>query len=458
MKIHPLLFPKNFVWGVATAAPQIEGAAFEDGKGRSSWDEFCRQPGRVHNGDTLDVACDHYHRFADDFRLMRELGVKNYRLSLAWPRIHPDGAGPVNQKGLDFYHRLFDAMEANGITPWVTMFHWDTPYALEQQGGWRNRATAEAFGRYADTVVRAFGRRVKNWITLNELRCFTTYAYSHPFDRPPSLQVPDQVVNQTVHHALVAHGHGVRAVREHGARGSRVGISDNPELYAPLTETPEDIAAARAVFTERNDHILGAMTHGRYLPSVLRRWGKDRPVAARGDLDLIGTPTDFLGLNLYTGTLVRAPARRPRRGQPAYEKLPFPEGYPQTPPHNGWIKSTPTAIYWTLRFCAEAYRHDALYITENGYGAFEEPDANGEVLDLHRREYLRCHLHEARRAIADGTPLKGYFCWSFMDNFEWADGYRVRFGLVHTDYATQKRTPKLSARWYSQVMRENRIV
>ncbi len=458
MKIHPLPFPKNFVWGVATAAPQIEGAAFADGKGRSSWDEFARQPGRVHGGDNLDVACDHYHRFADDFRLMRELGVKNYRLSLAWPRIHPDGTGPVNQRGLDFYHRLFDSMEENGITPWVTMFHWDTPYALEQQGGWRARATAEAFGRYAETIVRAFGRRVKNWITLNELRCFTTYAYSHPFDRPPALAVSQQVVNQTVHHALVAHGLGVRAVREHGARGSRVGLSDNPELFAPLTETPADIAAARAAFTERNDHILGAMAHGRYLPSVLRAWGKDRPVTARGDLALIAEPTDFLGLNIYTGTIVRAPAAAPRRGQPAYERLPFPDGYPQTPPHNGWIKSTSPVLYWTLRFCSEVYGNRALYVTENGYGASEEPDANGEVLDLHRREYLRCYLHEARRAITDGAPLKGYFCWSFMDNFEWADGYRVRFGLVHTDYATQKRTPKLSARWYSQVMRENRLL
>jgi beta-glucosidase len=451
MKPTPLTFPKSFTWGVATAAPQIEGAAFTDGKTESVWDNFARQPGRVHNGDNLDVACDHYHRFDSDFALMAKLGVKNYRLSLAWPRIIPHADGAVNQAGLDFYHRLFDSMEKHGITPWVTMFHWDTPQYLEPAGGWRNRATAEAFAHYADTIVQAFGSRVKNWITLNEIRCFTMYSYAGNIDKAPGIRESAQVVNQAIHHAVLAHGYGVRAVRTYGGRGARVGLTDNLDVFVPVEETEADIAATRAVFAAENDRILGAIYHGRYTPGFLRALGKDRPVVAKGDFDIIGLPTDFLGLNIYTGTFVRAG----RKGKP--ERLAFPAGYPQTA-LTGWLKTLPQAIYWGTRLAQEVYGAKAIYITENGYGAIEEPDANGEIIDLHRRDYLRQYLLELRRAIADGVPVKGYFCWSFMDNFEWQDGYSIRFGLVHTDYATQKRTPKLSAKWYSRVITENRIV
>jgi beta-glucosidase len=248
MKPTSVAFPKNFTWGVATAAPQIEGAAFADGKGESTWDHFARQPGRVHNNENLDVACDHYHRFDADFALMAKLGVKNYRLSLAWPRIIPNADGATNQAGLDFYHRLFDSLEKHGITPWVTMFHWDTPQYLEPAGGWRNRATAEAFGRYADVIVKTFGSRVKNWITLNEIRCFTMYSYSCDTDKAPGIRESAQVVNQAIHHAVLAHGYGVRAVRAYGGRGARVGLTDNPEIFVPAEETEKDIAATRAAF------------------------------------------------------------------------------------------------------------------------------------------------------------------------------------------------------------------
>ena len=451
MKPNLLTFPKNFTWGVATAAPQIEGAAFADGKTESVWDNFARQPGRVHNGENLDVACDHYHRFDSDFALMAKLGVKNYRLSLAWPRIIPNADGQVNQAGLDFYHRLFDSMEKHGITPWVTMFHWDTPQYLEPAGGWRNRATAEAFAHYADTIVKAFGSRVKNWITLNEIRCFTMYSYSGNIDKAPGIRESAQVVNQAIHHAVLAHGYGVRAVRTFGGRGARVGLTDNAEFFVPVEETEADIAATRAVFAAENDRILGAIYHGKYTPGFLRALGKDRPVVAKGDFDVIGLPTDFLGLNIYSGTFVRAG----RKGKP--ERLAFPVGYPATT-FSGWLRTVPQAIYWGTRLAQEVYGAKAIYITENGYGAIEEPDANGEILDLHRRDFLRQYLLELRRAIADGVPVKGYFCWSFMDNFEWQDGYSIRFGLVHTEYATQKRTPKLSAKWYSRVITENRVV
>ncbi len=452
MRPHSLRFPDGFVWGFATAAAQIEGAAFEDGKGWSVWDKFSRQRGRVHNGDTPDVACDHYHRFDDDFRLMRSLGVRHYRLSLAWPRILPDGGRAVNQPGLDFYHRLFDSMERHGLTPWVTLFHWDTPLALEKAGGWRNRATVDAFARYADVAVRAFGSRVKHWITLNEIPCFTELAYSKALDKAPGIRERPQVVNQTIHHAVVAHGHAVRAVRTHGGRGARVGLTDNTLGFIPVTETPRDIAAARQAFVRANDRILGVLSQGRYSAGYLRDCGADRPVVQRGDLALASLPTDFLGLNVYYGEFVRAAA-----GEPGYEVLPFPPGYPQTT-RTGWLKTTPQAMYWTPRFAQEVYGARAIYITENGYGAAETPSADGECLDLHRRDYLRQYLLELQRARRDGVRVRGYFAWSFLDNFEWADGYSVRFGLCHTDYRTQKRTPKLSARWYAQVVAANAVL
>lgn len=449
----PLSFPPGFVWGVATAAAQIEGAAFEGGKGPSGWDDYARQPGRVHNGDNLDVACDHYHRYEGDFALMRSLGIRHYRLSIAWPRILPDGGTTVNGAGVDFYHRLFEAMARHGITPWVTMYHWDTPLPLEKLGGWRHRGIVDAFARYADVIVQAFHGEVKNWITLNEIPCFTSLAYNGGLDKSPGIRETAQVINQTIHHAIVCHGHGVRAVREHGGPGARVGLTDNTGIFIPVEETAPDIAAARQATVRDNERILGAIAGGGYSDAYLDTWGTDRAVVTPGDFDLVSLPTDFLGQNVYYGQFVRASGDAPD----GYEVLPFPPGYPATT-LSGWLKTTPQAIYWGTRFAAELFGAKAIYITENGYGADETPDANGEVLDLHRRDYLRQYLLELRRAIGDGVPVEGYFAWSFMDNFEWADGYSVRFGLCHTDYRTQQRTPKLSARWFSRVLTENRIV
>lgn len=446
---QPLKFPPRFVWGVAAAAPQIEGASREDGKGPSVWDTFAATPGRVAGGDTLDVACDHYHRFDADFRLMARLGFKHYRLSLAWPRIFPDGTGTPNAKGLDFYRRLLASMRKHGITPWVTLFHWDLPQRLEDAGGWRNRATVDAFARYADTVTKAFSDDVTRWFTINEIPCFTRLAHTGAMDKAPGCPLPPRDLNQAIHHALLAHGHGVRAVREHARRGAIVGVAEVPDGFVPLTETPEDIAAARQAFQDANDQILGAPLLGGYSTRLLRRLGRDRPDVRPGDFDLIALPTDFTGVNSYTGHFVRAARRGP-------EILPFPAGYPRTA-RTGWLKTVPQSIYWSTRYLAECYGPRRILITENGYGADEAPEANGEIIDLHRREYLRMHLRELHRAIADGVPVEGFFAWSFMDNFEWADGYTVRFGLCYTDYATQRRTPKLSAHWYSRVARDNRV-
>lgn len=450
MPSNPPTFPAGFVWGVATAAPQIEGAAFADGKGESIWDRFSRVPGRVLNGDTLDVACDHYNRFGEDFALMRSLGVRNYRLSLSWPRIYPKGDGAVNQAGLDFYRRLVDSMVENGITPWVTLFHWDLPQALEEKGGWTSRSTVDAFAAYADTAVTALSGKVKNWITLNEIRCFTSLAYGPGAYKAPGRNESAALVNQTFHNALVCHGHAVRAVRKFGGPGASVGITDNCDVCIPVTETPADIAAANRWFVEKNLHILDPIYKGRYSARYLARVGADAPKVTPGDFELIGAPTDFLGLNIYTGVFVRAGAG----GGP--EMVPLPRSFPRA--DSPWLFLTPQAIYWGLRLAHENYDVKGIYVTENGCGYDIEPVVGGEVFDLHRREFLRGYLRELHRAIADGVPAKGYFLWSFMDNFEWEDGYTRRFGIVHVDFVTQKRTPKLSARYYSEVMRLNTVL
>ena len=449
LRTHLLRFPPRFRWGAATAAPQIEGAAFTDGKGESTWDRFCRVPGKVLNGDTLDVACDHYHRYAEDCALLGRLGIKHYRFSIAWPRILPDGTGAINPQGVDFYHRLLDALEQNGITPWITMYHWDLPQSLEDGGGWRSRRTVDAFARYADTIVKAYGSRVKHWITLNEILCFTRLSYQE-VSRPPGLPLGEAVVNQTCHHALVCHGHGVRAVREHGGRGARVGLADNSWIPIPVTEDAADIAAARALFVRENIRVLDPLFRGRYSSLYHRVVGADRATVARGDFALIALPTDFLGLNIYFGNFVRAG----RDGRP--ETVPFSPGYPHTA--CAWQRLSPQALYWGPRLAAEVYGPRAIYITENGCGYDDDSVADGECRDLHRRDYLRTYLGELHRAIRDGVPVRGYFVWSLLDNFEWQDGYRSRFGICHVDFSTQKRTPKLSARWYARVIRENRLV
>ncbi len=445
----PQTFPADFTWGVAAAAAQIEGAAFTDGKGESIWDRFARAPGKVHGGDNLDVACDHYHRYEEDFALMASLGVKNYRLSIAWPRIIPDGDGAVNPAGIAFYERLIDSLTAHGITPWVTLFHWDLPQSLEACGGWRSRETAVAFGRFAEITVKALASRVKHWITLNEIRCFTQLAYGYG-TKAPGAQVDDATLNQIYHHALLAHGLGVQAVRKFGGDGAEVGITDNSDVCIPVMETEADIQAALTWYRRKNQHLLGAICEGGYSEAYLAECGEDAPQVESGDFDLISAPTDFLGLNLYTGPFVRAG----KDGKP--EEVELPPAYPKA--DSPWLHWAPQVIYWGTRLPRDAYGVKKIYITENGCGYNDEPLVNGEVNDLHRREFLRAHLRELQRAINDGVPVAGYFLWSFIDNFEWEDGYERRFGIVHCDFDTLKRTPKLSARYYAQVMAENRVV
>jgi len=316
-------------------------------------------------------------------------------------------------------------------------------------GGWRDRRTADAFGLYADTIVKAYGDRVKNWITLNEILCFTTLAYGAGL-KAPGLRLPDQVVNQTYHTALLCHGHGVRAVREHGRKGSRVGLTDNSSIQVPLTETPDDIAACRRLFEEKNIRVLDPIHRGGYGTTYHRLMGKKAARFEKGDFALISLPTDFLGMNIYSGAFARAG----KNGKP--EILPFPATYPAA--DATWIKHVPQSIYWGPRLATELYGHRSIYITENGAGYDDAPPVRGEVHDLHRRDLVRNYLAQVHRAIGDGVPIQGYFLWSLMDNFEWEDGYQRRFGVVYCDFKTQKRTPKTSAKWFSRVMAENALV
>lgn len=442
-------FPPNFTWGVAAAATQVEGAAEADGKGPSIWDVFARRPGAIHNGDTPAVACDHYHRFRSDFALMAQLGYRNYRLSIAWPRLMPEGVGAVNAAGVDFYHRLIDAALAHGITPWVTLFHWDLPQALEDKGGWPTRQVVDAFADYADLVVKSYGDRVKHWITLNEIAVFTENGYGVGRHAPGRKEKPE-VVNQAIHHAVVCHGHGVRAVREHGGKDAKVGLTDNSAVSIPLIETAEDVAAARRHFAAQNCRILAPIYRGAYGPDYLASTHGWQPEIAATDFELITQPTDFLGMNIYSGKCVR----RGAHGEP--EIVPYPDHFPTA--DSPWLKLNARCLYWGPKLAADVFGVKQVVITENGAGYDEPPPVDGEVPDLHRMEYVRACLRELHRGIGDGAPVAGYFLWSFMDNFEWAEGYARRFGIVYNDFETQVRTPKLSARWYSEVAKRNALV
>jgi beta-glucosidase len=331
-------FPAGFVWGTATAAAQIEGAAALEGKGASVWDVFAAEPGRTKDGLGPAVACDHYHRYAQDFALMRALGVKHYRFSLSWARLFPDGDARANTAGFGFYHRLIDAMLAHGITPWCTFYHWDMPQALEARGGWRVRETTEAFATYAHAAVAAFGDRVKHWFTLNEIPAFVIHGHKLGLHAPGATE-PPRVINQVFHHALLAHGLAVRAVRMRGGPGAQVGLVHNPEITVPWAETPEHTAAAREVFAQTNEHVLAPVFNGGVYPArYLVRCGADAPEFTEEDMTLIGQPTDFLGLNVYRGHFVRAGAD----GQP--ELLPLPDGFPRA--QATWLHHVPQAMYW----------------------------------------------------------------------------------------------------------------
>jgi beta-glucosidase len=440
-------FPDDFIWGTATASYQIAGATREDDRGESIWDRFSYTPGKVANGDTGDVACDHYHRWRQDIDLMSELGVKAYRFSTAWPRILPSGYGSINEKGIAFYDELVDGLLAANITPWITLYHWDLPQVLEDRGGWPNRDTADAFAEYVDLITRALGDRVKHWITLNEPWCSAFLGYfagQHaPGKTEPQLYLP------AVHTLLLAHGKAVEIVRRN-VPDAQVGITLNLSHAYPASHSEADRAAAHRYDGYFNRWYLDPL-YGRGYPEDMQQlYGTLVPRTQAGDFETIAAKTDFLGLNYYNPAFIRDDPQAKWLGASGVRV----EGdYTQM----DWL-IYPRGLYDLLRRVATDYPVGALYVTENGAAYPDEPPRNGIVRDPERTNYYALHLGAAQRATADGIPLRGYFAWSLMDNFEWAFGYTRRFGITYVDYESQERTIKQSGRYYSAVVRQNQLV
>ncbi|MDR3725215.1 MAG: GH1 family beta-glucosidase [Terracidiphilus sp.] len=441
-------FPKGFLWGCATAAYQIEGGARDGGRGLSNWDIFAHTPGKTFNGETGDVADDSYHRYKEDVQLLKNLGVETYRMSLSWPRIFPMGKGQVNQAGLDYYKRVLDELHGAGVTPYVTLFHWDLPAALE--GGWQSRETVKAFGDYAAFVARELGDRVRHFMTTNEFGCFTDSGYREGLFAP-GLKLPPAAANQVRHHGILAHGLGVQAIRANAKPGTEVGLAENPFVCVPVLETPEHIAAAQKATRELNAPFLTALMEGRYIDAYLQKEGPNAPVVQPGDMEAIGSPLDFVGLNVYTPMYVRADG-----SAKGYAEVTKPKSYPHMA--SEWLTIGPECIYWAIRNTTEQWRPKGIFITENGCSSDDVPTAEGRIEDVDRVMYLRNHLANVQRAAAEGYPIKGYFLWSLLDNFEWIDGYSKRFGIHYVDFKTQKRTPKLSAEWYKAAIAANAVV
>jgi beta-glucosidase len=434
-------FPQGFVLGAATASYQIEGAVGVDGRGQSIWDRFSHSPGRVQGGDTGDVACDHYHRYREDVALMAELGLDAYRFSVAWPRVVPGGTGRVNEPGLDFYERLVDELLRRGITPYVTLYHWDLPQALEDAGGWPVRTTAEAFAEYAGIVAGRIGDRVRHFATFNEPSIVSDHGYrlgSHA----PGRTEPEAAL-AAAHHLLLAHGLAVREIRS-AAPGAEVGIVLNLEPQHPATSHPLDLEAASVAHDQSNRWFLDPVVGRGYPDDGARAWGWRRDEVLEGDLDLISAPIDFLGVNYYYRSIVRSPLLAPLDGEPEE-----PERTAM-----GW-EVYPEGLVEVLEFAASRTGDLPIYVTENG-AAFPTDDLD-PTRDPDRVRFLRRHLAAALEAIRLGVPLRGFFVWSLLDNFEWAQGYGPRFGIVHVDYETMERRVRDSGRFWASVARDGRL-
>jgi beta-glucosidase len=433
-------FPPGFTWGVATSSYQIEGGVSEGGRGASIWDTFSHEPGRIKDGSTGDVACDHYHRYAEDVQLMADLGVSAYRFSIAWPRIQPDGTGPANSAGLAFYDRLVDALLDRGIDPAATLFHWDLPQALEDKGGWMTRETAQRFADYAALVGARLGDRVKLWITLNEPFVHMSLGYGTGTHAPGRTHLLGAF--PTAHHQLLGHGLAVAALR--GQTGSPVAITNN---YSPVRLEGDSDAdrAAGAAYDALHNRLFTDPVLGRGYPDVP---GADLSVVLDGDLDVIAAPIDVLGVNYYSPAAVRASGVA---SPLPFETAPL-EGYPTT--HFGW-PVVPEGLHDLLVTLKRWYGDDLppIYITENGRSCDDRLGPDGRCDDPDRVAYLDGHVRALRRAIDDGVDVRGYYVWSLMDNFEWAEGFIQRFGLVHVDFDTQVRTPKTSYAWYRDLIR-----
>lgn len=446
-------FPKEFVWGAAAASYQIEGSTQGiDGCGESVWDMCCRRPDFVKDGCTGFVACDHYNRYKEDVAIMKDMGLKAYRLSIMWPRVMPQGTGAINLKGLEFYDSLIDELKAAGIEPWVTLFHWDYPHELFRRGGWLNDDSSDWFADYTQVIVDRLSDRVSNWFTLNEPACFIQLGHWDG-THAPGIKLPVRDVNRAWHNSLLAHGKAVLTIRARSKSPCRVGAAPVFASSIPFTDSAADIEAARN-FTFQIKHkpccwsatwwLEPALT-GVYPQDGMEVAGEDAPPVKPGDMEIIHQPLDFLGFNCYSSASIKAGTD----GNP--EVVPYPADYPRT--DMAWAV-TPNSLYYGVKFLYERYKLPII-ITENGLGFTDWVAVDGKVHDGGRIDFLTRYLRAFKKASDSGIPLLGYFQWSVMDNFEWAEGYHKRFGLVHIDYASQKRTPKDSAYWYKDVIASN---
>jgi beta-glucosidase len=447
----PAAFPDGFLWGTATSAYQIEGAVDEDGRGRSIWDTFSHTPGKIEDHSNADRANDHYHRYKEDVGLIRELGVKAYRFSIAWPRVFPQGTGAPNPKGLDFYDRLVDELLKNGIEPFATLYHWDLPQALQDRvGGWQSSDTSKAFGDYAGYVAERLTDRVRNIFTVNEAGRFVNFGYGWGIDAP-GLKLPQAEVNQVRHHVALAHGLAVQAIRAHGRAGTKVGPAENIAACVPAIDTPENVRAAEIATRELNAGFLGVILEGKYTDGFLEYAGANAPKFTADELKIISSANDFVGLNIYAPQFYVVAADR----APGFKVLPFPASFPHM--NSEWLRVGPETIYWVPRLAAKIWNIDTIYISENGTSSADALAADGHVYDTDRIMYLRNYLTQLQRATAEGVPVAGYFLWSLMDNFEWIFGFEKRFGLYRVDFETQARVAKLSASFYRDVVARNAI-
>ncbi|MFX3633099.1 MAG: GH1 family beta-glucosidase [Candidatus Pristimantibacillus sp.] len=435
-------FPNHFLWGTATAAYQIEGAFEEDGRGASIWDTFSKTPGKVLNGHTGDIACDSYHRIDEDIHLLKQLGVRVYRFSIAWPRLFPQGRGELNTAGLAYYEELIDKLLANGIEPFVTLYHWDLPQSLQDNGGWENRDTIDAFVKYAETVFIRLNGKVKKWITLNEPWCISILSNYIGAHAPGKQDL--QAALDVAHHILVAHGQTVKRFRELGIVGE-IGYAPNTEWREPYSSNKKDVQTALLRNASFNEWFLSPVLKGEY-PQEVVDWYKSKGFVVKieqGDMETISQPIDFLGINYYTGSLIRH-----RPGNDLYDSEEISIGYEKT--DFDW-NIYADGFYHVLTWITKEYGTIPIYITENG-ACYEAEKLDGKVQDESRIKFLEKHILAMHRALQSGVDLRGYMVWSLMDNFEWAFGYTKPFGLVHIDFDTLERTPKSSYYWYQHLI------
>lgn len=448
------MFSKDFAWGVATSAYQIEGTALSDGKGMNIWDVFCSEPNRIYDNHVGKYACDHYHRYKEDIQIMKKLGIKSYRFSIDWTRILPNGTGKINEEGIKFYHNLIEELLENGIEPYLTLFHWEFPYELYKKGGWLNCECVNWFAEFAKIVAQNFSDRVTKFITMNEPQCFLGLSYLRG-EHAPGLVLPLRDTFQMAHNALKAHGMAVKVLREYAKQPIQIGIAPTCGMTIPYTDSEEDINAARKALFSMNRDIYNWTWNvswfsdpvflGHYPEEGLEKYASYLPKISKEDMALISQPLDFMGENIYNGVLIKA------KDNGEFEVAGREPGYVRTA--NNW-PVTPESLYWGPKFLYERYQKP-IYITENGFCCHDVVSSDGKVHDSNRIEFTARYLHYLKKAVEEGVDIRGYFHWSLLDNFEWCQGYKDRFGLVYVDFKTQERIVKDSAYWYQKVIESN---